>query len=194
MTNLCEHGNFATQLPLSTGIAFTRGNASAFSIFRFCYHLQLCTAGDPLNSFNPLDWTSPAFDSSSLMSITWNTLHVAWHRYPPSPLCSMVMMMHPLWHMFHLCMFHSDTVTVLSVCVCPQTGQVHSCLFFPMFRFHPCRTKVLIFTTLVCMLGCTPETKLALGSWFGLYTPLTQILTLSAGVSVRRLGRYIRTL
>ena len=68
MTNLCEHGNFATQLPLSTGIAFTRGNASAFSIFRFCYHLQLCTAGDPLNSLNPLDWTSPAFDSSSLMS------------------------------------------------------------------------------------------------------------------------------
>ena len=85
MTNLCEHGNFATQLPLSTGIAFTRGNACAFSIFRFCYHLQLCTAGDPLNSFNPLDWTSPAFDSSSLMSITWNTLHVAWHRYPPPP-------------------------------------------------------------------------------------------------------------
>ena len=36
---------------------------------------------------------------------------------PPPPLCSMVMMMHPLWHMFHLCMFHSDTVTVLSMCV-----------------------------------------------------------------------------
>jgi len=41
--------------------------------------------------------------------------------------------------------------------------------------------------------ACSSATG-ALGSWFGPYTPSTQLLTLSAGVSVRRLGRYTRTL